>query len=545
MDDRLVTRLFTGLDVRLVEYGVVSDRLFVRLKCLASSATCIACTVASTRVHRKYWRRVEDLPCIGRRVTLELLVRRFRCENPDCHRITFSETLSGIAARSQRKSERLHRVVWHLGIALGGLPAARLAKQLNVAISGQSILRHLRRTAEHTVSQCGLRVIGIDDFAFRRGYRYGTIVVDHFTRRPIELFADRDAGTVGRWLQTHPSIRVMTRDRAGVYAEGIRAGAPEALHVADRWHLLKNLGDAIERVGARCQRDIRHVAGTLGIQPLDTHIETPPSTIGLDEPATERLKRDRRAKRIARYEQVVEHYGKCGSIRATARELGLDRRTVRIWIRNCAFPERAQRAPRTTLIDEHRDYLAERWSQGCHNAKTLFREIIDRGYKGGESTVRLAVKAWRDECSAMPTKSRTLRAPSTRRVCCWIQGNPRADPGPHDPRYVERFVDTLCDANRELRHTRSLARSFVEMFRRRRSEQLGTWVRRAIASGIAELRRFAQGLENDYDAVFAALTQPYSNGVVEGHVNRLKFIKRQMYGRASFDLLRLRVLNSV
>jgi transposase len=311
--------------------------------------------------------------------------------------------------------------------------------------------------------------------------------------------------------------------------------------------LLKNLGDAIERALSRCRRDIREVARSLDNE--DSVLALPTIESSASPVATasreKQQQAQRREARLERYEAVMRQHRSGMAIRAIARVTALDRRTVRHWINAGGFPERAERPPVTSKVDPYRAYLAERWREGCQNAARLHSEIAAQGFKGGSGTVRKAVQAWRQTGPPVQQR-RTLvprAAPSTRRVACWLLGRDTTSLTDGDKRHIERFVKRLGEQNPQIAAIQRLSLEFADMVKRRAHEALAGWLRQAQASGVPEMRRFAAGIDHDYDAVHAALLTPYSNGIVEGHVNRLKFLKRQMYGRASFQLLRTRVLN--
>lgn len=472
----------------------------------------------------------------------------FRCDNARCRRRTFAECLPQFGARQQRRTARAQTVLWHVGLALSGAAGARLAQRLGMAISAETILRLLKRSGERDIATTSQpTIIGIDDWAFKRGHRYGTILVDLEQRRPLDLLPDRDATSMANWLKRHRAIRIVSRDRAGAYAEGIARGAPQAMQVAGRWHLLKNLGDTVERALSRCQRDIRDVARSLGNQ----DVALPARTIEANSLSVTSMSRakqqqaQRREARLARYEAVMHHHRNAMAIRAIARATALDRRTVRHWINAGVFPERAQRPPASSKLDPYRAYLAARWREGCQNAATLHSEIAAQGFRGGSGIVRNAVQPWRQTCPPVQ-QMRTLvprATPSTLRVGCRLLGRATATLTDDDKRHVERFVLQLAERNPQIATIRRLSLEFVDIVKRRAHKALPSWIRQAQASGGPEMRRLATGIGHDYDAVHAALLTPYSNGIVEGHVNRLKFLKRQMYGRAGFQLLRTRVLN--
>jgi len=523
-------------EMHVQAWQVCDDVLTLTIRCLRRKATCPVCGAASTRVHGRYRRQIQDLPCHGRRVCLDVAVRRFRCGNPTCHQQTFAETLP-MVARHQRRSRRVQSALGQVGLALGGAAGARLLGHFGMAVCGDTILRTLTRMSggKEPSAASPPQEIGIDDWAFRRGHRYGTLIVDLARRCPVDLLPDRETATVANWLTRHPQVRVVARDRAGAYAEAIRQGAPQAMQVADRWHLLKNLSETLERLLGRYRQSLRDTADELA----------GPAAPAADSQAPQRqpgkqqqLAQQRRACRLARYEEVVRLRHDGMAIRAIARTVHLDRRTVRGWLRAGRFPEHAARSAGPGRLDPYRAWLAQRWQAGCRDGAVLFREIVAQGYCGAASTLRRLLTPWR-QTTTIPNPS--VSVPSPRSASAWLLGTAyRSNPGAE---YRQRFVDRLCRAVPAIETARRLASDFAAMVGKRRSPDLGAWVRQVGAAGIRELRQFADGLERDGDAVRAALTTDYSNGLAEGHINRLKMLKRQMYGRAGLPLLRIRVLH--
>jgi transposase len=530
--------LLSLLPVGLIVDRVVTahDRVVVAVRARAAASPCPLCQCRSRRVHSRYVRCLGDLPWQGRVGQLELQVRRFRCADPACPRRVFAERLPAVALPRVRRTTRLAEAQRRIAFSAGGEAGARLASRLAMPVSGDTLLR-LIRTAPLPVTPTP-RVIGIDDWAWRRGQRYGTLIVDLERNRPIDLLPDRDAQTVGAWLQAHPGVEVVARDRAGAYADGVRSGAPEAVQVADRWHLLRNLGDALARALDRHPRDVRAATAT-AVGATQTTQAAPGVT--QDAPSASVAKpqvSDRHAIRRARFNEAMVLHGQGWPVRRIARALGIDRQTVHGWLRSGQLPTWRQR-PRGSTVDRHAEHLDQRWSEGCHNAAQLWREIQEQGFRGQLRTVQRWVSGRRGADPATSGVGRTTRAwpmPSTRRAA-WLVV---ADPERMDAT-EQRFVDALIARSTELDRLISLAREFRTMVRRRQADRLDGWL--AAARGSA-LSGFADGLRRDLAAVRAALVLSWSTGPVEGQISHLKTIKRTMCGRAGFELLRHRVLQA-
>ncbi len=395
------------------------------------------------------------------------------------------------------------------------------------------------------------RVLGVDDWAFRRGQRYGTILCDLERHRRIDLLPDRSSQSLERWLQAHPGVEIVSRDRGDYYTKGATAGAPQAVQIADRWHLLKNLREALVRVVDRHGKQVEAAARGTAISEPKSSIDTPVAGTANDAPVlaapltrAEEVKQQRRARRLQRYQRVVELDAQGASDREIARQMGMNRGTVRRFLAAGFFPERAQRHY-YRHTDPFADYLRQRWGEGCQNAAQLVAELQQQGFDGSYDMVRRRVASWRGRppgaSSGRHRAKRTQPAvhrPSSNRIA-WLLFKFPAERS-LSAQALAAWVTEHCPL---LESASALAREFRELARDRQAHALDNWLRRARAADAAvELRRFAEGLIDDLAAVKAALSLPWSNGQTEGHVNRLKLIKRQMYGRAKFDLLRLRVL---
>jgi transposase len=538
--------------------SVQEDTLQVTVASTQSAVSCPDCGTPSSHVHGHYVRWPTDLPWGGLAIRLQVPVRRFSCRNKACPRQTFGERFPTVLEPHQRQTRRLQQALRAIGYALGGEAGARLAGTLGMAISSDTILRQLRRLVPAPLSSP--RVLGIDDFAFKRGQRYGTLLVDLERRQPVDLLPDRQAETVAAWLSGHPGIEIISRDRAGAYAEGARLGAPQAVQVADRWHLLKNVREALERLLTRYHPAIRQaamsVATTLGERPVGTSEAAPlradPAVTPVPLTRRQGEQAARRERRLARYQEVMRLHQEGLPVRAIAQRLGMHRRTVRLFIRAGGFPERATPPGRPSQLDGYRGYLRQRWEAGCHNATGLWRELRAQGFQGCRTLVNRAIQPWRrprpDQSpraskSPAPPTSRSLAIPSPRQVSGWLLELAKA--ADEDTQaYQQAFVERLCEENPPIKTAQELACEFVRLIKERQALRFPGWLEQALHSGVSELEGLARGLQHDQAAVRAALTEPWSNGQVEGQINRLKCLKRQMYGRASFDLLRLRVLRA-
>ena len=547
-----------SLRLRATAGSVQGNVLQVTVESAQSTASCPDCGTPSTQVHGHYVREPSDLPWGGLTIRLHLPVRRFACPQEACPRRTFGERFPSFLEPYQHQTHRLQQALRAVGYAVGGEGGARLVGRLGIAISPDTILRQLRRQVPAPLTSP--RVLGIDDFAFKRGQRYGTLLVDLEQRQPVDLLPDRQAESVAAWLKGHAGIEIISRDRAGAYAEGARLGAPQAVQVADRWHLLKNIRETLERLLPQYHHAIRRAAMGVATEPSTPVAGASTPEIVTSEPAVTpvsltRVQREqarRRDRRLARYHEVVRLHQDGLPVRAIAQRLRMHRRTVRRFIRAGGFPERATPAVRPSQLDAYRGYLRQRWEAGCHNATALWHELRAQGFQGGRTLVNRAIQPWRrprpDQSpraskSLAPPTSRSLTIPSPRQVSGWLLDLAKAtDKGTQA--YQRAFVERLCEANPPIKTAQELARELVRLIKERQALAFPGWLEQALHSGVPELEGFARGLQHDQAAVTAALTEPWSNGQVEGQINRLKCLKRQMYGRANFDLLRLRVLQA-
>jgi transposase len=541
----------------VVRVDVHETQLRVEAMSLARDAHCPACQHISRRIHSQYFRSAGDLPRSEYLVRLWLSVRRFRCENRTCPQRTFVERFPTIIPFRARRTVRLTRTLHTIATTLSANVGARLATKLRIRVSHDTLTRVLRTCPLPHVPTP--RILGVDDFAFKKGHRYGTILVDLERHQPIDLLPDRTAGTLATWLQAHPGVQVIARDRSGEYARGATLGAPAAQQVADRWHLLQNLRDALERMCNRLYRTLQQLPPLLLPSAVATTNALLPMIQALRLPSTheQALRAHARDRRFVRYTQVRALITAGVSQFQIAKQLQMSRAAVRRFALASLFPERRPRARQARMLDGFEDYLEERWRSGCTNASQLWRELLARGYPG----VRKQVARWAQQHRARAdqttpanqsgtSSARTILADDTHappqhthtplpspRQLAWLLLRTAARDTDEIPAFLAHI---LQHSPVLLAHT--LAQQFQRILQTKTPELLDTWLAACDGSTSTELQSLATSFRADKAAVRAACAEPWSTGQVEGQNTRLKLLKREMYGRATFALLRQRVL---
>jgi hypothetical protein len=378
----------------------------------------------------------------------------------------------------------------------------------------------------------------VDDFALRKGHVYGTVLVDMRSGDVVDLLPDREAATVESWLKAHPGAQVICRDRAGAYAEGARDGAPDAIQVADRWHLWHNLAGHAEKTVTRHHACLTDTGGADSGDAQDTGTgqvvpQAPPDGT-LDASGRERRLVARTRERYAEIRGRLDAGQPLGAI---SRATGLDRKTAQRFARASGVDELLVKATsRDSELDEFKPYLHQWWNDGIHDAAVLHAGLRHRGWTGSAQTVRRYVAPFRQAAAALPPRP---PVPETRQITRWLLTRPE-----HLQPDEQAQVN---DIKQRCPHIAALAThvtSFAEMMTARTgSRDLDGWLAAVDASdGQPDLRSFATGIRADLQAVINALTLPWNSGKVEGTVNKIKMLKRQMYGRAGFALLRKRVI---
>jgi len=510
----------------------------------AAEAACPLCGQPSARVHSHYRRTPRDLPFGARSVRLLLHVRRFFCDQTACPRRTFAERLPDFLPVKAQRTARFSAGIQALGFASSGEAAARVSRTLQLPTSPDTVLRSLHQAP--LPDRPTPRVLGVDDFAFRKRHTYGTLLVDLEQHQPVDMLPDRTAATLAAWLNAHPGVEVIARDRSTEYARGARDGAPSAQQVADRWHLLQNIREALERVLTQLRPHLLRLERAEGADGQSRRKRLKP----VSQSERER-QQQRREERLARYRQVKQLAAAGFSQREIAHQVGICRGTVIQYLRAEEFPELPPQRVRPSRLDRYRPLLERRWAEGCTNSSQLWRELVEHGYRGR----RIQVARWAQQQRTMPAPT----TPGPYRTTALQETGHQTRAGTELPPLRQlawllvKQPAALTDEERELlEHLQAnelfaeaygLGQRFVGLVKKRNAEGLDLWLQDAKQSGSPALRAFAETLAQDGEAVRAALSEQWSTGQVEGQNTRLKCIKRQMYGRASFDLLRRRVLH--
>ena len=541
--------IFLDLPTVEVEGVEVAEEITLTLRTTSPTASCPCCGTVSSRIQSRYTRTLRDLPSVGRPIRLIMQVRRFFCKKSTCAQKIFVERLPDLCHPHAQRTKRLQEALRQLGLSAGGQAGADLGSELAISGSRDTILRLLGQSQQPTPPEP--HVIGLDDWAWKRKQRYGTLICDLERGWPIDVLPDRTVETVSAWLKEQPTINTVSRDGSSEYASAIKKGAPQARQVSDRWHLVKNLAacvsvlltQAFEKLRRAQQITVNTPAEEQGSCQQHTHPRTR---------AEKRTQQARQDERRARYEHMIALRNQGMKSAEIAAVMGMAERTVREWLSRGDVPYARPRKPRARLIDPYTPYLLERWHQGCSNGSRLESELRAKGYKGSGRAIYRYL-----EMLELAGRSVRRSEPTS------VMGQ-AASPGEPNPLLTLsaqqatwlffRKQDELKEEEREsLQQLRQasppieaayqLVKKFLQMVRERTGEQLDAWLKEVETCHLEAFESFVTGVQQDKDAVFAGLSLPWSNGPLEGNVNRLKLLKRSMYGRAEIDLLKLRVLH--
>jgi len=454
------------------------------------------------------------------------------------------QRLPELCSPHAQRTKRLQEALCQLGFVVGGQGGAYIGSKLGISGSRDTILRLVRH---HDLPDLPKpRVVGIDDWAWKRRLRYGTLICDLESGLPVDVLLDRSVETVSSWLQANPQLTIVSRDGSSEYASAIKKGAPQARQVSDRWHLTKNLAQCVSVLLAQCLTELRRarpVARTLEEESKQSREESRPAKTR----AVQRAQQARQAERLERYDSIIALRDQGMRSADIADQVGMPERTVRQWLSGRGIPYSCPRRERPRFIDPYKTYLLQRWNQGCHNGFQLEKDVRARGYTGSQRGIYRYLETLdpstfeRRRLRAVKMQKAPFTTPHPLTTMSVQQTTWLFFRKPDDLKEEEReSLQRLLQASPKVEIAYHLVESFLQMVRERTGEQLDDWLKAVDASHLEAFESFVTGIQHDKDAVRAGLTMPWSNGPLEGHVNRLKLIKRSMYGRAKFDLLRLR-----
>ena len=571
----MLTDVLFPAELRLCVDRIEMEKNAVNISVTSTNgqSVCPHCQTISERVHSSYSRHPADLPLADYTVRLDMDVHRFFCDNGYCEAKTFTERIPAFIQHYARRTDRLAIRQQNVAIEAGGAVGQRVLTILDMPVNSDTLIRFIRNAPEPDVATP--RVVGVDEWAKCKGQSYGTILVDLEAHRPVDLLPDKSAESFAKWLREHPGVEVISRDRGKEYIKGATEGAPDAIQVADRWHLLTNLRDALKRLLESNRTCLKAAAEKATDEPQtdefhelkqeqvsDTCIEshstsaenfvdkhTRKKQLETTQKLTraEQKKRERHAIRQERYEAVRRLHQQGVSIRGIARRLRRSRHTVRKYIEAETCPMYPEDVKRGSKLAPYAGYIQQRWDAGCHNTSQIWRELRDLGFDGSRGLVACWVSGQRtkDPSSFVVPPSSDSESTSNPEVvpwspsrASWLLVSEKDELKEEDKQALER----MKQADEKVAKAYDLGQRFAKMVRERQHESLLPWLEDVARSKIGALTGFANGIKQDLDAVTNALSLPWSNGQTEGQVNRLKLIKRQMYGRANFDLLRRRVL---
>lgn len=507
-----------------------SEEVLIYVESKQSNCLCPGCGLGSLKVHSYYNRVFKDLPVFSNKVRLFLRSRKFYCLEEHCQVKVFTERFADHFSPYKRRTARFDKVCLKLVLETSGRAAERIALDLGIDISDTSLLRLISEAPEPNITTP--RALGVDDWAYKKGHRYGTVLVNLENRKIVDILYDREAATLEKWLKAHPGVTVISRDRYGKYIQGASNGAPDAIQVADRWHLLKNLSEATTKVMLREYSRLNKI-----FREEQTHAPLKEEAIVRDQHIPNSSDTEIRRQRFL---ELKELQAEGHSIKAMARHLKMHRQTIKKYMGMDTLPRKLYK--NENIIESHFPYIKERLAKepGVY-LKTLWTELQEQGYKGAYSTfadallyygIRIGKKA---KHKKGPMHHGSFFKPS-KAAALFLMAEKKLTE-------VDRcFIKKICATSNQLSSTLSLIRSFRYLMRNKQGIKLKKWIKLAQGAGIKEIASFATGLLTDYSSIENSISLQWSNGPVEGNVNKLKTIKRQMYGRASFELLKKRLL---
>lgn len=529
-----------------IEYTHATIKIYASVK--AKRCRCPNCRKYSDTIHGHYFRTITDLPVFQNKTIIILKTRKFRCKNPKCNKKVFSEQTPNIL-RYSRRTLRTSDILDSLSIELTGKLGSILSKQLLISVSRSTITRIAHNQKLPEIKQP--KVLGVDDWAYRKGVSYGTILIDMETSKPIEILPSREGKDLKKWLSKYRDVKIVTRDRSSSYSSAINEVCPDAIQVADRFHLLMNLSDALDkyfksispRIRALIKDKTNEILNMSDNEALCNEEDKDSQLLKATQDFID-IKVDQR---LDTFNKVKELQAKGIPILRISKNLGMSRNTVRSYFIQESLSPRIR--SKSTNIELFTNQIVSRLNIKGYKIIDIIMEIKELGFNGSKTQAYHNINVIRNSfkistpgfIDIQPEKIPYVKTLSSRKLAKYIGSSLTDIPDPDERIYLETLLDNIS----ELKIIRKLVQIFKTMLKRG-SGNIKRWIEFINHSKykLSGIRTFANGLSRDIEAVTNGINMQWSNGAVEGHVNRVKSIKRQMYGRASFDLLRKKVILS-
>lgn len=525
-----LNQFFSSSHLHIKSSLIINTEIYLHLTSLDPFGICPYCGQISYRVHSTYVRTLADLPILNQKVILLFEARKFFCKNDECSKTTFAEQPGEEICRYQRRTHRCESVIGNLCARMSALSASLLLQEMEIPASRSTTLRTIYRIA---IPYFGVVTeLGVDDWAFRKGVTYGTILVDMQTGDVIDLLADRETASFESWINKHPQVTLVSRDRSTDYSSAIANTGREIIEIADRFHLVKNMTDCITKVISENYVEYRR---SLSVQKTTIINETPESP---DKPFVTDMKIDTRTNM---FNEVKELQAKGFKINAIAKKLHIARQTVRKYMFYEELPARSSKARNEYYKFDQ--YVEHEYTSG-KSLSQIYRKIKSDGFNGSISPFHYHYnylsKQKQKESKRIKSKPLDSREPLVPIKKIAITAF-KSIKGYRLNEDAKRLIDKLMSFS-WFENIYNAAKAFYEIIMGKDSSKLTGWINEYKNTTIKKLGTFIKGVKLDEKAVKNAIDYAQSNGMVEGLVNKLKTIKRMMYGRAGLELLKRKMI---
>lgn len=538
---------FKGSQLNIESCDYEEDRVKLYVSSLTEAEQCPYCQEKSSRVHSRYIRTLRDLPGFGKETVIVFNARKFFCDNQQCDKKTFAEQPGNQIFRYRRRTCRCETAVYRHALVLSSIQSSRLLGGIGIPISRSTVLRDLHRLRLPDTES--LSKVGVDDWAFRKGVTYGTIIVDLDSGHVCDMLGTREESDFSTWLSDHPHINMVSRDRSTEYSAAIKSTGREIIEVADRFHLLKNMSDCVTKIVSENYRScVNHVNGSnKNNETVSTESVSPN---GSDSGLTDSLKKQKEYVNETKYNEVKRLQKEGKGINETAALLGIARQTVRKYRDWDSYhtPAGKPRLP----YHQYSSYVENEYASG-KDMCAIYREVKAQGFPGSRTPFFDHFKYLMDGHRGIRSKDERERmkresesTDSTEKIVL----PPAAS-----------IALTICKdiSEKELDETEietinrlwgldwfdemyEAASRFWKIIKKNSVKKLLKWIEKFKNSKLPKIVTFVKGIQLDLEAVKNTLIYPVSNGIVEGYVNKLKTVKRILYGRAKLPLLQRKMI---